>query len=99
MIVGIPKEVKDNEKRVSLTPYGVYELTKLGNKVIVEKNAGLGSGFTDNSYISNGAKISDNPEDILLNESPIRDVNDSFHLSINWPEVSLVFLSKDSLIE
>ena len=64
MIVGIPKEIKDNEKRISLTPYGVSELVKSGNIVIVEKNAGNGSGFTDDNYIQNGATIYDNPDQI-----------------------------------
>ena len=65
MIIGIPKEIKDNEKRVSLTPYGAMELVKAGNKVLIEKNAGLGSGFTDQDYINSGSVIygtSDDPE-------------------------------------
>ena len=44
MVVGIPKEIKDNEQRVSLTPYGANELVKLKNTVYVQKNAGIGSG-------------------------------------------------------
>ena len=65
MIIGIPKEIKDNEKRVSLTPYGASELVKSGNTVIVEKNAGIGSGFSDDSYTKSGATIHDNPDDIF----------------------------------
>ncbi len=57
MIVGVPKEIKDNEKRVGLTPFGVKELTLSGHQVLIETTAGLGSGFTDNKYIKSGAKI------------------------------------------
>ena len=57
MIIGVPREIKDNEKRVGITPSGVKELIELNHTVIVEKTAGLGSGFTDNKYIKYGAKI------------------------------------------
>lgn len=57
MIVGIPKEVKDNEYRVSLPPGGARELVRAGHQVHVETNAGAGSGFTDDEYISVGAHI------------------------------------------
>jgi len=58
MIIGIPKEVKNNENRVAIVPAGVNALVKSGHKVIVEKSAGLGSGISDEEYISAGAKIS-----------------------------------------
>ncbi len=57
MIIGIPKEIKDNEFRVALPPGGVRELTRRGHKVIVETNAGTGSGFTDNEYVQAGAQV------------------------------------------
>lgn len=57
MIIGIPKEIKNNENRVSLTPAGVYDLVHNGHEVLVETGAGLGSGFTDEDYIKVGAKI------------------------------------------
>ena len=50
MIIGVPKEIKVNESRVSLVPSGVEELVKLGHKVFVENNAGKGSGFTNEMY-------------------------------------------------
>ena len=65
MNIGVPREIKDNEYRVSVTPYGVLELTKLGNKVFVEKNAGIGSGFADESYIKSGAYIFNTPAEIF----------------------------------
>ena len=64
MIIGIPKEIKDNEKRVSLTPYGVEELVSLGHTVYIQKNAGLGSGFSDGEYIKYGGNISDSLEHV-----------------------------------
>ena len=57
MIIGIPKEIKTNENRVSMTPAGVMELTKNKHKVFVQSTAGLGSGYTDADYRKAGAKI------------------------------------------
>lgn len=57
MIIGIPKEIKNWENRVSLTPSGAKTLIDNGHKVLVQKDAGLGSGFTDEEYISAGAGI------------------------------------------
>ncbi|HVU14283.1 MAG TPA: alanine dehydrogenase [Phototrophicaceae bacterium] len=57
MIIGIPKEIKDNEYRVSLPPGGVRELTRRGSTVLVETNAGGGSGFSDDEYVKAGATI------------------------------------------
>ena len=51
MIVGIPREIKENENRVSLIPFGAEELVKSGNAVLVEKSAGIASGFNDEDYI------------------------------------------------
>lgn len=58
MIIGIVKEIKNNENRVSLTPAGVNVLTKQGHQVFVERSAGEGSGFMDEEYIAAGAEIS-----------------------------------------
>lgn len=57
MIVGIPKEVKDNENRVSLTPSGVHMLVAADHRVLVEEGAGVGSGFRDDDYRAMGATI------------------------------------------
>ena len=64
MIVGLPKEIKDNEYRVGLTPAGVRALTDAGHQVNVEKNAGEGSGFDDALYQKAGAQIIDSADDI-----------------------------------
>ena len=57
MIIGLPKEIKNNEYRVALTPAGTMELVKQGHVVLVEKGAGLGSGFSDEDYAETGAKL------------------------------------------
>lgn len=57
MIVGVPKEIKNNENRVGLTPAGAYELVKRNHEVYVQATAGNGSGFSDEEYIEAGAKI------------------------------------------
>lgn len=59
MNIGIPKEIKNNENRVSCTPAGVYTLVKAGHMVYVETNAGAGSGFLDEEYKEAGAIITD----------------------------------------
>ncbi len=62
MIVGLPKEIKDNEYRVGLTPAGVRALTDAHHQVIVEKGAGEGSGFEDGLYQKAGAEIIDSAD-------------------------------------
>ena len=57
MIIGVPKEIKNNENRVALTPGGAKELTKLGHSVKVQSQAGLGSGFDDTEYEAAGAEM------------------------------------------
>ncbi len=57
MIIGIPKEIKNNENRVGMTPSGVKELVKHGHKVYVQHTAGEGSGFADDEYVNAGAEI------------------------------------------
>ena len=57
MIIGVPKEIKNNENRVAATPSGVAELTKRGHTVYVQSTAGQGSGFSDEDYQTAGAQI------------------------------------------
>lgn len=57
MIIGVPKEIKNNENRVALTPAGAKELVKRGHEVYVQSTAGEGSGFTDEEYKGAGARI------------------------------------------
>jgi alanine dehydrogenase len=64
MKVGIPREVKNNEFRVAITPAGVHELTRGGHQVFLEKDAGLGSAIPNEDYVAAGAKILDSPEEV-----------------------------------
>src|SRR6516165_9563933 len=57
MVIGVPKEIKEQEQRVALLPSGVNQLTRLGHSVLVEKNAGVGSGYPDQDYANAGAEI------------------------------------------
>lgn len=64
MIIGVPKEIKNNENRVALTPSGVKELVKRGHTVYVQHTAGENSGFPDGDYLSAGAQILPSIEDV-----------------------------------
>ncbi|GAA3912167.1 alanine dehydrogenase [Streptomyces lacrimifluminis] len=57
MKVGIPREVKNNEFRVAITPAGVHELVRHGHQVVIERNAGVGSSITDDEFVAAGARI------------------------------------------
>jgi alanine dehydrogenase len=65
MLVGVPKEIKDNEFRVGLTPSSVAELAHHGHQVLVEKSAGIGSGLSDAEYVQAGAAIVETPAEIF----------------------------------
>jgi alanine dehydrogenase len=64
MIIGVPKEIKNNENRVALTPAGAAELVKRGHEVYVQATAGMGSGFADEEYVSAGAQMLPTIEDV-----------------------------------
>jgi alanine dehydrogenase len=57
MIIGVPKEIKNNENRVGMTPAGATSFKNFGHEIWIERGAGLGSGFLDEDYVSAGAKI------------------------------------------
>lgn len=65
MIVGVCKETQENEKRVALTPEGAEKLISLGLDIIIEKNAGVASSYTDEQYIEVGASIKSNRDSVL----------------------------------
>ena len=76
MIVGVPKEIKNNEYRVGMTPSGVNSFISNGHKVFVQKNAGLGSGYTNNDYKEVGAVICDTIEDVYSKSEMIIKVKE-----------------------
>ncbi len=65
MIIGVPKEVKRDEYRVAMLPVGVEELVRRGHRVLIEANAGIGSGIQDADYSQHGAEITDGPAAIF----------------------------------
>lgn len=64
MLIGIPAEIKNNENRVAITPSGVATLIGAGHEVMIQKGAGLGSGFADTEYVKYGAQIIDSAKDV-----------------------------------
>src|SRR5207253_11174664 len=65
MIVGVPKEIKQDECRVAMLPVGVEELVRRGHKVLIEAGAGTGSGLPDHDYQQSGADLLDDPKEIF----------------------------------
>lgn len=76
MLIGIPKEIKNHEYRVGLTPTSARELAALGHSVIVETNAGKGAGFENEQYIAAGAKIAPTAQDVFSQSDMIIKVKE-----------------------
>ena len=76
MKIGVPKEIKNNENRVALTPAGVRELVKKGHTVYVQNGAGFGSGFSDEEYVALGAKMIESAEGIFSSSDMIVKVKE-----------------------
>lgn len=76
MIVGIPKEIKANENRVSITPAGVHAFIEHGHKVIIQKDAGANSGISDEDYILAGASIEENAAAVFAKAEMIMKVKE-----------------------
>jgi alanine dehydrogenase len=72
MIVGIPKEIKTDEYRVSMTPAGVHDLVTRGHKVLLEDHAGEGSGITNQDYLDQGAEIVSRQDIFAMSEMIIK---------------------------
>jgi alanine dehydrogenase len=80
VIIGIPKEIKNNEFRVSATASGVHAYVASGHTVLVEKNAGTGSGISDADYIAAGAKIIDSADEIWQKAEMIQKVKEPIEI-------------------
>lgn len=76
MLIGVPKEIKNQEFRVGLTPSSVHELIYNGHQVVVEKNAAIGIGIEDSEYLAVGAEIADTPEEIFARADMIVKVKE-----------------------
>lgn len=76
MLIGVPKEIKNHEYRVGMTPASVNELSKHGHQIVVETNAGLGIGFTDQDYIDAGARIAADAKQVFAEAEMIVKVKE-----------------------
>ncbi|MDD4765855.1 MAG: alanine dehydrogenase, partial [Atribacterota bacterium] len=85
MIIGIPKEIKNNENRVAITPAGVRAFTQSGHKVLVQKAAGLGSGISDREYSDAGASIQDTAEKVFGQSDMIMKVKEP--MPVEYPMI------------
>src|SRR5258706_6223088 len=65
MIIGVPKEIKEQEYRVAMLPSGAYQLVKRGHQVVVERGAGTGTGYPDAEYEAAGAKMLDTHTEVF----------------------------------
>ncbi|KJE28927.1 alanine dehydrogenase [Geobacillus kaustophilus] len=76
MIIGVPKEIKNNENRVAITPAGVLSFVQAGHTVLIEKEAGVGSGFSDSDYARAGAQIIERTEDVWAQADMVMKVKE-----------------------
>ena len=91
MIIGVPKEIKNNENRVALTPAGTQELTRRSHTVYIQASAGEGSGFSDQEYIKAGGKILTTAEQVFSTAEMIIKVKEPVEQEYN-------LIRKDQLV-
>lgn len=91
MVIGVPREIKNNEFRVALTPAGTYALKKAGHRVLIEKEAGQGSGITDSDFVFAGAEVCETPEAVFSDSDLILKVKEPL-------ECEYALLKKDSIL-
>lgn len=93
MIVGVPKEIKTLENRVALTPAGADGLVRNGHKVLVEKDAGLGSSFTDEEYLAAGAEIVPDVADVWKQADMIIKVKEPLESEYKYFKKGLILFT------
>jgi alanine dehydrogenase len=76
MIIGVPKEIKEQEQRVALLPSATNQLTRRGHSVLVERNAGLGTGYPDEDYVKAGAEIVEQAKEVFARADMIVKVKE-----------------------
>ncbi|HZI25378.1 MAG TPA: alanine dehydrogenase, partial [Chryseolinea sp.] len=91
MIIGVPKEIKNNENRVALTPAGTQELVKRGHVVLIQTTAGVGSGFSNEAYMKAGGKVIDDAEEVYNRAEMIIKVKEPI-------EEEYKFIRRDQLV-
>lgn len=95
MIIGVPKEIKEQEFRVALLPSAAYQLIKRGHQVLVEKNAGAGIGFQDEAYQAAGAEIIPTHEEVFARADMIVKVKEplaSEHVLLRKGQILFTYL-------
>jgi len=93
MIIGIPKEIKNNENRVAITPAGVTQFKASGHQVLIEKGAGVGSGFIDEDYVKAGAKIIVNTQDVWYQAEMIMKVKEPLESEYSYFREGLILFT------
>lgn len=93
MIIGVPKEIKDNEGRVSTTPAIVEEFVKSGHTVYIEKLAGIQSGYTDEEYQKAGAIIVDTPDEVWKKSELIYKVKEPLETEYKYFRPGLILFT------
>jgi alanine dehydrogenase len=93
MIIGVPKEIKNNENRVALTPAGVVSFVQAGNKVIIESGAGVGSAFTDEEYVISGAEIVAEAADVWAQADMIMKVKEPLESEYQYFREGLILFT------
>ena len=91
MIIGIPKEIKEQEQRVALLPWAASQLTRRGHSVVVQKNAGIGSGYPDEEYVKAGAEIVDQAKEVFTRADMVVKVKEPL-------EAEFSLLRKDQIL-
>src|SRR4029453_1310668 len=76
MVIGVPKEIKEQEQRVALLPSAANQLVRRGHSVVLEKNAGVGSGYPDDEYTKAGAEILDQAKEVFARADMIVKVKE-----------------------
>ena len=93
MIIGIPKEIKNNENRIALTPSGTLAFINQGHTVLIEKHAGIGSGFTDEEYKAVGAVIIEKASDVWADSQMIMKVKEPLEEEFRFFREDLVLFT------
>ena len=93
MKIGVPKEIKESENRVALTPAGVKELNKRGHTIYIQSTAGEGSGFNDDMYIQAGAQILQNIEEVYSTAQMIIKVKEPIEKEYSLVQSNQLFFT------
>ncbi|MDQ0244936.1 alanine dehydrogenase [Bacillus fengqiuensis] len=93
MIIGVPGEIKNNENRVALTPAGVVSFLNAGHKVLVEKDAGIGSGFTNEDYIAAGAEVIESAANVWAQADMVMKVKEPLESEYKYFRPGLILFT------